>query len=221
MSDERNSNIVWTTGIENLVKSLGEKALSLSWLHNHSEKHFNYYNNCLAIPAIVLSTITATIGGTFAGDKTFSYVTTIISTIVSVLSTLNSYFVFAKRAEAHKMTAVSYSKLFLQIDIELSLPRTKRMNVKDFLKVVSEQIQRLNEIQPQVADKVIKAYNVKFKDEPQTISRPEITNGLVDIKIYEYEEERKPEPDVTSPIDIVLEPRPPTAKAPPIKPAFK
>jgi hypothetical protein len=217
MADERTSGVVWNTGSETLVKSLGEKALSLSWLHNRSEKHFNYYNNCLAIPAIVLSSITATIGGTFAGDKTFSYVTTIISTIVSVLTTLNSYFVFAKRSEAHRMTAISYSKLYLQIDIELSLPRTKRMNVKAFLKVVSEQIQRLNEIQPQVADAVINAYNIKFKDEPQTISRPEITNGLVDIKIYE--EEQKPAHAASPTIDILVEPH--ASKGLPSKPAFK
>jgi len=219
--EEQKPAIVWNSAIENLVKSLGEKALSLSWLHNRSEKHYNYYNNCLAIPAIVLSSITATLGGTFAGDKTFSYVTTIISTIVSVITTLNSYFVFAKRAESHRMTAISYSKLYLQINIELSLPRAKRMNVKDFLKVVSEQIQRLNEIQPQVADTVIKAYNLKFKDEPPTISRPEITNGLVDIKIYEEEKIEMPLPPVPPPVvNITLEPKEPP-KEPPKKPAFK
>jgi hypothetical protein len=217
MAEDKNPGVVWNPGTEGLVKSLGEKALSLSWLHNRSEKYFNYYNNFLAIPAIVLSSITATIGGTFAGNITFSYVTTIISTIVSILTTLNSYFVFAKRAEAHKMTAVSYSKLYLQINIELSLPRSKRMNVKDFLKVVSEQIQRLNEIQPQVSDAVIKAYNVQFKNEPPSISRPEITNGLVDIKIYE--EEVKPAAMVASFVDVVLEPQP--SKIPVHKPVSK
>ena len=185
MNESNTPTVVWNPAIESLIKSLGEKALSLSWLHNRSEKHYNNYNNILAIPAIVLSSVTATIGGTFAGDRTFSYVTTIISTIVAVITTLNSYFVFAKRAESHRITAISYSKLYLQINIELSLPRLKRMNVKEFLKVVSEQVQRLNEIQPQVADKIISDYNKKFKDEPPTISRPEITNGLVDIKIYE------------------------------------
>ena len=58
------------------------------------------------------------------------------------------------------------------------------MNVKDFIKVVSEQIQRLNEVQPQIPDAVIFEYNKKFKDEPPTISKPECVNGLVDIKIY-------------------------------------
>jgi hypothetical protein len=218
MSEPNTSAVVWNPAIEALIKSLGEKALSLSWLHTRSEKHYNNCNNVLAIPAIILSSITATIGGTFAGDKTFSYVTTIISTIVAVITTLNSYFVFAKRAESHRMTAISYSKLYLQINIELSLPRMKRMNVKEFLKVVSEQVQRLNEIQPQVPDKIINDYNKKFKDEPPTISRPEITNGLVDIKIYEEAIIEVPVvPQVAPPVmNITLEP-----KEPPKKPAFK
>jgi hypothetical protein len=178
------SDVYWNSAIESLIKGIGEKSLSLRWLHSKSEKRYSYLNNCLAIPSIILSTITATIGGTFAGDKTFSYITAVISIIVSVLTTLNSYFIFAKRAESHRITSISYSKLFLQINIELSLPRTKRMMVKQFLKSVSEQIMRLNEIEPSVPDAVIAAYNIKFNNEPDTISKPECTNGLAEIKIY-------------------------------------
>jgi hypothetical protein len=161
--------------------------------------------------------VTATIGGTFAGNKDVSYGTTIASIVVSVITTLNSYFSYAKRAESHRITAINYSKLYLQISIELSLPRQKRMNVKDFLKVVSEQIQRLNEIQPQVSDQVIKLYNEKFKDEPTTISKPEITNGLVEISVYlEPQVERSTVPDKPV-VNITVEP----IKEPPKKPAFR
>jgi hypothetical protein len=100
------------------------------------------------------------------------------------LSTLNSYFAFAKRAEQHRLTAVNYSKLYLQVSIEMSLPRLKRMNVKSFLQTINEQIQRLNEVQPLIPDEIIKEYNIKFKDEPTTISKPEITNGLVSILVF-------------------------------------
>jgi hypothetical protein len=218
------SEVVWNEALEALIKGLGEKALSLSWLHNRSEKRYSYWNNFLAIPAIVLSSVTATVGGTFAGDKTVSYVTTIASIVVSVITTLNSYFSYAKRAESHRITAINYSKLYLQINIELSLPRKKRMNVKDFLKVVSEQIQRLNEIQPAIPDAVINDYNRKFKDEPPTISRPEITNGLVDIKIYQGETPPStPAPPPTPVIEVDSLPPPivPELALPPPKKPFR
>ena len=184
MEAQPQSSATWTDSLEVLIKSQGEKALSLSWLHNRSEKRYSFLNNYLAIPAIVLSTITGVGTASWGTEPGINFVMAGLSIFVSVISTLNSYFAFAKRAEAHRLTAVSYSKLYLQISIELALPRKKRMGVKDFLKTVSEQIQRLNEISPIVPDIVIADYNRRFVNEPATISRPEITNGLVDIKIY-------------------------------------
>lgn len=176
-------DIHWNEPIELLVKSIGEKALSLSWLHNRSEKRYSYLNNYLAIPSIILSTVVATVGSIFAGNDTASYASSFVSIIVSILSTLNSYFLFAKRAEAHRITAISYSKLYLQISIELSLPRNKRQSVKIFLKNVSEQVQRLNEIAPNVPDTVILLYNKKFSKLYPNVARPHITNGLEELKI--------------------------------------
>lgn len=221
------TDVVWNEAIESLVKSLGEKALSLSWLHNYSDKYFTYWTNFLAIPTIVLSTISGVGSAGFGEDRTVNYIMAGVSVIVSIISTLNSYFLFAKRAEAHRITAISYSKLYLQISIELSLPRKKRMNVKDFLKVVSEQIQRLNEIQPQVPDKAILEYNRKFKDEPETISKPEITNGLVEIKCYVDPPTPPPSPppprriSVVGMPDLVLQEVPKAEPKAPIKPPFK
>jgi hypothetical protein len=213
------SEPVWTDAIEALVKSLGEKALSMSWLHGRAEKRYSWMNNWLAIPSIVISTITGvgTVGFGAIGD--ISYIMGSLSIIVSILGTLNSYFAFAKRAEAHRITSVNYSKLYLQISIEMSLPRLKRMNVKDFLKGVSEQIQRLNEIQPQIPDLVILDYQRKFKDEPNTISKPEITNGLVEIQIFKDppEVEEPPQHGLVS-LPTMVPPPPEPTPTPPTPP---
>jgi hypothetical protein len=209
-------HIKWNPAIETLIKGLGEKALSMSWLHNRSEKRYSYLNNYLALPTIVLSTITGVGTASWGTEPNINYLMAGISIIVSIISTLNSYFSFAKKAEAHRITAISYSKLYLQISIELSLPRQKRMRVKDFLKNVSEQIQRLNEISPAVPDAVITDYNVKFKDEPQTISKPEIVNGLVDIKIYsDLTDGPSTDAAPTVSIPVVAAPVPAPAPAPP------
>lgn len=182
------SEVIWNNSTEILIKSLGEKSLSLSWLHSQCEKRYTYFNNYLAIPSIILSTITGAGSIGFNDIQNVSFIMGAISIFVSIISTLNSFFSFAKRAESHRITAISYSKLYLQINIELALPRDKRMKVKEFMKNVSEQIQRLNEIQPQLADAIIKFYNIKFKDEPNTISKPECVNGLSEIKIFNEEE---------------------------------
>ena len=114
-----------------------------------------------------------------------------LSIFVGILSTINSYFSWAKRAENHRISALNYSKLYLFISIELSLPREKRMNPRDFIKVIREQVERLGEISPPVADEIISQFKKEFDGKYQNVSRPEVTNGLVEIKVYK-------EPPVTT-----------------------
>ena len=175
----------WNSATESLVKKIGEQSLSYQWLHRRSEDIYNYWNNYLAIPSIVLSTITGA-GSIGFGDngRDASLILGSLSIVVSIISTLNSYFGYAKRAESHRITAIHYSKLYLQISIELSLPRERRMNVKDFLKNIQEQMIRLNEVSPNITDKVVIDYNDRFHAEPETIARPEMCNGLSEIRVY-------------------------------------
>jgi hypothetical protein len=220
MTEENPSSPVWNNAIEALIKGIGEKSLSLSWLHSRSEKRYSYLNNYLAIPSIILSTLAGVGSAGFGSDKNINLVMGGVSILVSVLTTLNSYFMFAKRAELHRITSIQYSKLYLMISIELSLPRDKRMSVKAYMKIVSESIQRLNEIQPAVPDSVIKQYNLKFKNEPDTISKPEITNGLVEILVFN--EPAPPAPPPTPVIEVLqLPPPPPLVLEEPKKKAFR
>jgi hypothetical protein len=206
MSEENSNSPVWNNAIEALIKGIGEKSLSLSWLHSRSEKLYSYLNNYLAIPSIILSTLAGVGTTAFGNIDNINLVMGGVSIIVSILTTLNSFFMYSKRSENHRITSIQYSKLYLLISIELSLPRDKRMAVKTFMKIVSENIQRLNEIQPQVPDSVIKQYNQKFKDEPDSISKPEITNGLVEILVFN---EPPPPPPPTPVIEVLQSQAPP------------
>jgi hypothetical protein len=184
---DNNSKIEWNDAIETLIKEQGEKALAYNWLHNRCEKKFSYANNFLAIPVIIFSTLagSASIASNQFGDsKYISLGIGGISIIVGILSTINSYFSWAKRAENHRISALNYSKLYLFISIELSLPRDKRMNPRDFIKVIREQIERLGEISPPVADDIIARFKHEFDGKYPNVSRPEVTNGLIEIKVY-------------------------------------
>jgi len=186
-STEVNSLIEWNDAIETLIKEQGEKALSYNWLHTRCEKKFSYANNYIALPVIIFSTISgsASIASNQFGDSKYIPIGIgALSIMVGILSTINSYFSWAKRAENHRISALNYSKLYLFISIELSLPREKRMNPRDFIKVIREQIERLGEISPPVADDIIKQFRNEFDGKYPNVSKPEVTNGLVEIKVY-------------------------------------
>jgi hypothetical protein len=184
---ENNTNIEWNDAIETLIKEQGEKSLSYNWLHTRCEKKFSNANNYIALPVIIFSTAagSASIASNQFGDSMYIPLGIgALSILVGILSTINSYFSWAKRAENHRISALNYSKLYLFISIELSLPRDKRMNPRDFIKVIREQIERLGEISPPVADDIIGQFKKEFDGKYPNVSKPEITNGLIEIKVY-------------------------------------
>jgi len=181
-------NIKWNSQIERIIAEQGERALCYAWLHTHAEKRYSTFYNYIALPTIVLSTVagTASIGSqTLFSDPVASSVGIgTLSLIVGVLNTVSTHFGWAKRSEAHRQTSVAYSKIHRFILVELSLPRSERIQAGDMLKVVREQLDRLQETSPQVPDGIISKFKKTFGATTPDLSKPEITNGLDPIDVY-------------------------------------
>jgi hypothetical protein len=115
------------------------------------------------------------IGNTIIGVLTLS---------VAILTTVSSYFAWAKRSESHRIATISYKKLYRFILIELALSRSERMLPKDMLKVVRDEAQRMAETSPQIPDPIIDDFKAKFGKSTPEVTKPEITNGLDPIYVY-------------------------------------
>lgn len=188
MSEAREIN--WSSQFENLIASEAERARGLAWIHMRSEQKFSFKNNIIAIPVIVLSTLagTASVGSSSLfpeGDqKIGSICIGLVSIGVGILNTISSYFSFSRRAEAHRIAYLAYSKLFSEIAVELSLPRHERLDPDKILSELRTNMSRLAETTPTPPQDILDLFNTRFKDEDKTISRPFETNGLYKIKIY-------------------------------------
>jgi len=186
--EDQKGKIRWNSQIERILSEEGERALCYSWLHTQSQKRYTNLNNYIAIPTIVLSTIagTASIGSQalFNDPAASSVGIGVLSLTVSVLNTLASHFGWSSRKESHRMTSSAYSKIHRFIMIELSLPRSERMEAQDMLKVVRDQLDRLHENSPQIPESVISAFKRQFGESTPDISKPDITNGLDPIYVH-------------------------------------
>ena len=192
---EKLREIHWSVQLETLIAREAEKCRGLAWIHQRAESHQNYRNNLIQIPGIVLSTVagTASVGSSsLFGDSTSYAIIGIggVSIFVGILNTLGSYFTFAKRAEAHRIAYIQYSKLFSQIAIELALPRNERMPPPQLLKLIRDSMERLSETTPSPPNSIINAFNHEFK-EIEDIAMPSETNGLEKVKIYSEREENE------------------------------
>lgn len=181
-------DVHWNSQLERVISDEGERSLCFSWLHSKSEKRFSKLNTYISLPVIIMSTLagSASIGSKtlFDNSEGSNIGIGIISLSVGVLNTVSSFFAWAKRSEAHRIASITYQKIYRFILIELSLPRKERMAAKDMLKIVRDQCDRLQETSPQIPDMVIQEFKEKFGKSTPDLKKPEITNGLDPIYVY-------------------------------------
>lgn len=183
--------IEWNDALELLLCNEAEKCAGLAWLHARSEALFSKRANWLQIPVIVLSTVSGAISvgseQLFGNSQYSSVGLGAVGILVGILGTLNSYFGLPKRAEGHRLGATQYALIHRAIHIEMSLPRDQRTLPKVMLKMVKDELKRLQEILPRVADEAIAAYKREIIPKSKDVEHPDIANGI--HAVYPYNEE--------------------------------
>lgn len=182
-------DLTWSSALESLIAQEGERCRGYSILHQKSEAYYSKRANWIAIPVIVLSTLsgTASVGSSslFGGETQISSIVIgLVSISVGVMNTISSYYSFARKAEAHRIAYLHYNKIFQTVSIELALPRQERMEPEVLLKDIRTQMERLAETTPTPPDVILEEFSKRFKDYDKSIARPAETNGLSKVKIY-------------------------------------
>jgi hypothetical protein len=180
--------VSWNDNLEKYFADTGEKANCLSWVHKRAEEIYSHRRTLVDIPVIVLSSVTGFLSASstnlFAGEEKLSSIALgIASLIVSVINTIGTYFAWAKRAEAHRLSAIQYARLYRFLAIELNLPREERMTPTDLLKYTKDAYDRLQEISPLIPPELVVEFKKKFGKNAQ-LSKPEELNGLDKITVY-------------------------------------
>lgn len=180
----------WSVEIEELLSEWGEISMCYSYLHNYSTRKYKKKYHHLQIPIIVLSTLTGT--ANFAVDsyipkdyqKGFSAIIGGFNIFCGILGTLLSFLRYSEIYEGHRISALAWSKLSRNIEIELSLHDKKRKPCRDFLKICRAEYDNLLESSPNIDLDIISMFNKKFNDKYPQVRKPIICNGLKEIKPY-------------------------------------
>lgn len=158
---DQNNN--WNNEEELYLKKLAEKGLCLKIMHNKAYKKYLILSGWFTLPVIILNTITGSVnfipGGNLLNKDIITYVTGTINIFVAIISTLANYFEFTKYQESHRMAYLSWDKFINKIESELTKPREERYNIKDFLKICSDEYDKLVNLSPIFTDDIIKWMN--------------------------------------------------------------
>jgi len=189
MSESISDQISWTPVLEAYLAETGEKSLGYAWIHEQAERLYSARRTWIDLPVVVGSGV---IGFLSAGSNTLfndpqmsSIYLGVGSLVVGVLNTVGSYFAWSRRAEGHRIAALSYAKLYRFLRVEMGLPRSERMRPGDLLKMVKNEIDRLAETSPPHPPQIISQFQSRFKTE--TVAKPESTNGLHKVTVYDKE----------------------------------
>jgi len=189
MDEVHDTEVEWSSQLEDILAQEGERCRGLTWLHTRAEMVTSRYNTYVQVPVIVMSTLagTASVGsstlfGPGAGSAS-NIAIGLVSIAVGILNTLGGFFAFAKRSESHRIAHLNYAKIYSKISIELSLPRNERVKPDVLLTFVRETMERMAETTPNCPPEIIAMFNEKFGKEKE-IALPIETNGLHKIEIY-------------------------------------
>ena len=179
--------VSWSSQIEDLLALEGERCLGLAKLHKRCEDIASYKNNIIQIPVIILSTLcgTASVGTSslFGDSPVAPTVIGLVSIGVGILNTIGGYFGYAKKSEAHRIAHLQYSKLFSQLNVELSLQRNERRPADVVLGNLRDTMERLAEVTPSISEKIISEFNKKY-DSYKDVGMPIEANGLSKITVF-------------------------------------
>jgi hypothetical protein len=184
-------DISWTPLLENYFKKSAEKAQCYAWLYNHAETIYSRRRTYIDMPVNIISALVGffSVGSDmmFNGETRLSSISLgIASLLAGIMNSTKSYFGWTQKAEGCKISSVHYGKLYRFIVVELGLPRHERMRANDFLKYVKDSYDRLAETSYPLPPESIDAFKKRFSTEKYNhISKPEIANGLEQVKIYD------------------------------------
>ncbi len=175
----------WTDEIENILKSVSEKAQIWRLLNVECHNHFKKRYYFLMIPVIVLSSITGSLNLALGSinsqnDTIINLIIGFFGILISIISTLNNVFSFQKRKDEHYRYSKEWYKIQRLIDIELSIEKKKRNNVNMFFNFIINQVENIFENQPNIRKNIIRKFLKKYKNKNlgggllQDINIPEI-----------------------------------------------
>ena len=185
-------NIVYNRDVEHILKVNAEECESLSILHRFSYEKYNERSNYINIPVIILSSAIGFATGIEIGYEKMNIILGVGSIFVGIIKSIDTYFQLGKRAESHRLCSLQFGQINKKIAIELSLPRSQRINAKDMLSLIKTDIKNLNDIAPLIDEDVILKYNLRYTE--TNVSKPNMVNGLSVVNIRNDSDEQTQSP---------------------------
>ena len=192
-------NSQWTTYYEDIFVDWCDKAMCYRYLHSSCYRHYYKTHVWFTIPVIFISTLTGV--ANFAQDRVdednqFYYTMCVgaFNIMAGFITTVSQFLKVNELSEGHRISAISWDKLYRNIRVELAKKPKEREDIAVYLKKTKEQYDLLIETSPEIRMDKINEFNKMFKK--SDFLRPEICNSLTSVRESMYKHDYNNDEDV-------------------------
>ena len=174
----------WTTELEDLMQSWGEKAAGYRELHDGSAGYWKMIGDKLYLPVIILSTIGGVSNFGAASLENHVYWMYGIGTInifTAAMAAVAQYYKPDEKSQNHNSVARNFGSFYRNMMLELGMSREDRMNSEDLIRWAKNEYDRITSEAPPVPGLIVKHFKEVHGKSKKNL--PEIITCNYEIKI--------------------------------------
>lgn len=174
----------WSNHMEDLMKSWGEKAAGLRWMHNQAAGSWKGFSDRLAIAGIVLTTLSSAAAFGGAGgenEELIMYTLGGMGLAASLIQSLKKFYQADEKAADHAAIAKQFGSFYRAMTLELGMGREDRRPADELSGWASKEYDRMQQDAPSLGGGIIEAFRSSFKSAKNI---PDVAETHFDIKIH-------------------------------------
>lgn len=183
----------WNDNMELLMKTWGEKAAGLRFMHNSAAGSWKKFSNTLTLWSIGITTfasgaslIAASINDEDAKNIVL-YVTGGIGIISTLIQSLKKFYNAEEKSADHNAVSRQFGTFYRFITLQMNLTREDRQPSDQLSDYALKEYERLQQEAPPLGPREIELFNKKFSNSRQAV--PDICEKEFNIKVYKDNKE--------------------------------
>lgn len=198
--------MLWDESHEQLCSAIAEESQINSYLHRKAFEHFQRNNMTFQMPIIILSVLSGSanfISSSFPEVQRHIVIGVGgLSIGISIISSIAQFLKLGESAEAHRISYMSWEKLYSRLSIQLRMKRNDRAEPVEFITGVETEYLRLLEMSPDLPPKICKDAKARHRKTLVGLVAPVVVSGFRRVVPYGTDTKDSFPYPLPSPIDV-------------------
>jgi hypothetical protein len=197
----------WSSHMEVLMKSWGEKAAGLRFMHSSASGSWKGFSNKLTVAGILITTVVSTASlatASLDGEENKNaamYTIGGIGVVATLVQSLKKFYNAEEKAAEHGAMAKQFGSFYRYMTLQLGMDRGDRVPADELSSWALKEYERLQQDAPPLGAGPIKAFKETFKNSSQGV--PDVCEEQFIIYIHNQSPKKRkmeikiPDKDVT------------------------